>query len=170
MKSFYKICLSLMIFLSTTGLMNAQTLKFGHIDTQALIQTMPETAIAQKSLQTQAKGLEDQLGTMQKEFQTKLSEYTQSTDSLTDLVRQAKEQELQDLQSRIKAFNGTAQQNLQKKQTELMKPVLDKANKAIADVAKEKGLIYVFDTNTVIYKSSASLDLLPLVKSKLGIQ
>jgi len=159
-----------MIFLSTTGLMNAQTLKFGHIDSQVLIQTMPETVATQKLLQTQAKGLEDQLGSMQKEFQDKLTEYTKSTDSLTDLVRQAKEQELQDLQNRIKSFNGTAQQNLQKKQTELMKPVIDKANKAIADVAKEKGLIYVFDTNTVLYKSSASIDLLPLVKTKLGIQ
>ncbi len=50
-----------------------------------------------------------------------------------------------------------------------MKPIYDKAQAAIAEVAKEKGLIYVFEVNSVLYKSNESVDLLPLVKTKLGI-
>jgi len=169
MKSVFKICL-IAFMLFSAGLVQAQTLKFAHIDSQALIQAMPETATAEKTLQEQAKGLQDQLASMQKEFQTKLAEYTQKSDSLTDIVKQAKEEDLQNLQQRIQTFNSSAQQKLQQKQSELMQPVFDKANKAIEDVAKQQGVIYVFDTNAVLYKSTASIDLMPLVKAKLGIQ
>ena len=62
---------------------------------------------------------------------------------------------------------------MQQKQGELLKPVFEKAEKAIEEVAKEKGLIYVFDSGvgnrTILYKSNQSIDLLPLVKAKLGI-
>jgi outer membrane protein len=54
----------------------------------------------------------------------------------------------------------------------LIQPVMDKARNAIDEVAKEKGLIYVFDLSqgNPVYTSPESLDLLPLVKAKLGIQ
>jgi len=54
----------------------------------------------------------------------------------------------------------------------LLQPVFTKAEAAIAEVAKEKDLIYVFDVGQkiVLYKSNESLDLFPLVKAKLGIQ
>ncbi|MEL7586128.1 MAG: OmpH family outer membrane protein [Prolixibacteraceae bacterium] len=169
MKSIFKICL-IAIVLFSAGTVSAQTLKFAHIDSQALIEAMPETAAARKSIEEQTAGLEKQLGDLQKEFQAKLADYTQKADSLTDLVRQAKEEDLQGLQQRIQTFNTNASQKLQQKQGELMQPIFDKANQAIADVAKTQGVIYVFDSNNVLYKSTASIDLLPLVKTKLGIK
>ncbi|MFV0376565.1 MAG: OmpH family outer membrane protein [Mangrovibacterium sp.] len=169
MKSIFKICL-FAVLLFSAGMVQAQTYKFAHIDSQGLIQAMPETITAQKSLEEQAKGLEDQLASMQKEFQTKLAEYTQKADSLTDIVRQSKEEDLQGLQQRIQTFNQNAQQKLQQKQGELMQPIFAKANETIEVVAKEQGVIYVFDSNAVLYKSNESIDLLPLVKKKLGIQ
>lgn len=169
MKSVFKICL-IAIILFSAGTVSAQTLKFAHIDSQALIEAMPETDAARKSIEEQTTGLEKQLGDLQKEFQAKLADYTQKQDSLTDLVRQAKEEDLRGLQERIQSFNNSASQKLQQKQAELMKPIFDKANQAIADVAKTQGVIYVFDSQNVLYKSTASIDLLPLVKTKLGIK
>lgn len=169
MKSVFKICL-IAIMLVSAGLVQAQTLKFAHIDSQALIQAMPETVAAQKSLEEQAKGLEEQLASMQQEFQTKLAEYTEKAEGMTDIVRESKEEDLQNLQQRIQSFNSTASQKLQQKQGELMQPIFNKANEMIEVVAKEQGVIYVFDSNAVLYKSNASIDLLPLVKAKLGIQ
>jgi len=65
----------------------------------------------------------------------------------------------------------SAQQQLQQKQAELLTPVFDKAEAAIEEVAKEQGLIYVFDVGpqVVLYKSNQSVDILPMVKQKLGI-
>jgi outer membrane protein len=60
---------------------------------------------------------------------------------------------------------------MQQKQGELLQPVFTKAEKAIEDVAKEKGLLYVFDIGpkVILYKSNESMDILPFVKTKLGI-
>jgi len=54
----------------------------------------------------------------------------------------------------------------------LIQPVMDKARKAIDEVAKEHGLIYVFDLSqgNPIYTSEESLDMEPLVKAKLGLK
>jgi outer membrane protein len=169
MKSIFKICVVAVMFLAA-GTVNAQTLKFAHIDSQALIELMPETKTAQASIEKEAKGLEDQMGALQQEYQTKLADLSDNEDSLTEMVYQSKVEDLQGLQQRIQNFNSSAQQRLQKKQGELMQPIFTKANEMIEVVAKEQGVIYVFDTNAVLYKSTASIDLLPLVKAKLGIQ
>ncbi|MFV0521009.1 MAG: OmpH family outer membrane protein [Mangrovibacterium sp.] len=168
MKNLFKICLVAVMMLSVS-FVQAQTLKFGHINTQELVPNLPEYADAQKQIQAQAKTLEDQLGVMQKELQTKMTEYQEQSKTMDEVVRQAKEEDLMNLQQRIQTFNQSAQQKLQQKQQELMKPIFDKVNKTIEEVAKEQGLIYVFDTNTLLYKSHASVDLLPLVKTKLGL-
>jgi len=99
-------------------------------------------------------------------------DYTTKQKTMSDLVRQAKEEDIQMKQQRIETFRQQADQQLQQKQQQLMVPIFEKADKAIADVAKENALIYVFDVSSrvVLYKSPQSLDVLPLVKKKLGIE
>ena len=168
MKSVFKICV-LGILLLSAGFANAQIPKFGHIDLQGLIQTMPERAVAEKQFNAYQKELEDALGIMQKEFQTKYLEYSTKKDSLSETVRKMKEDDLNAMNERIQTYQSSAQQQLQTKQTELLKPVFDKADKAIKTVGAEKGLIYVFDmsSRTILYNSKESLDLMPFVKAEL---
>ncbi|MDP2114562.1 MAG: OmpH family outer membrane protein [Bacteroidota bacterium] len=171
MKSVLKICV-LGILLFSASFANAQTPKFGHVDLQALIEVMPERATAEKQFVAYQKELEDALGMMQKEFQTKYMEYATKRDSLSETLRKLKEEDLNAMNERIQTYQTTAQQQLQTKQGELLKPVFDKADKAVKEVGAEKGLIYVFDmsSRTILYNSKESLDLLPLVKTKLGIK
>jgi len=172
MKSVFKICL-LAAFVLTAGFVSAQSLKFGHIDTQQLLQVMPERATAETTLQKVGKDLEDQQTTIRTEYEAKLQSYIAKRDSLSDVALANVEQELQDMQQRAENFRQLAVQQYQTKQGELMKPIIEKINKTIETVAKEQGLIYVFDTqqgSPVLYKSNQSIDLLPLCKTKLGIQ
>ncbi|MDP3432157.1 MAG: OmpH family outer membrane protein [Bacteroidota bacterium] len=171
MKSVLKICV-LGIFFFSAVFANAQAPKFGHVDLQALIEVMPERATAEKQFVAYQKELEDALGMMQKEFQTKYLEYATKRDSLSETLRKLKEEDLNAMNERIQTYQTTAQQQLQTKQGELLKPVFDKADKAVKEVGAEKGLIYVFDmsSRTILYNSKESLDLLPLVKTKLGIK
>jgi outer membrane protein len=161
-------------FVLIAGVAMGQEAKFGHIDLQALIQVMPERAKAETDYSKQIEELEAQLGTMQKELETKWNDYMQKRDSLSEIVKSARESEIQDLQQRIQNFQAIAQQQLQQKQNEMLRPIFEKAQKAVAEVGKEKGLIYVFDVSgelgTVLYRSNESMDLMPLVKQKLGIQ
>jgi outer membrane protein len=151
---------------------NAQAPKFGHIDLQALIQVMPERATAETEFNTFQGDLEEILGEMQNDLQKKMTEFEAMGADVSEIKKNAKVSEIQDVQQRIQNYQVTAQQQLQQKQGELLQPVFDKAEKAIEEVAKEQGLLYVFDTGSkvVLYKSNASVDVLPLVKQKLGIQ
>ncbi len=174
MRKLIKLTAVLFFFVVATATVNAQTLKFGHIDLQALIQVMPERATAETEFNKFQTDIEDVFGQMQKEYQQKLAELQQLGDDASEVKRNAKVSEIQDLQQRMQNYQQTAQQQLQQKQSELLKPVFDKADSIIAEVAKEKGLIYVFDASAngsiVLYKSNQSVDVLPLVKAKLGIQ
>ncbi len=166
--------IALAAFILVAGTTQGQESKFGHIDLQALIQVMPERTTAETQYNKQAKELEDQMGIMQQELETKYKDYMTRRDSLSEIVRSAKETDIQDLQQRIQNFSQLAQQQLQQKQAEMLKPIFEKAQKAIGEVGKEKGLIYVFDVSgelgTVLYRSNESIDVLPFAKAKLGIK
>lgn len=165
------ITFSLLLFVGASA--SAQTMKFGHIDFQGLIQSMPEREVAQKAMAKMQTDLESQLSVMQKEYQTKGQEYVALVKqaNVTDAIRQAKEADIQSLQDRISTFQQQAQDNLQKEESKQFQPVVEKARKAISDVAKEQGMLYVFEVNSVLYYNSAqSTDLMPLVKAKLGLK
>lgn len=172
MKTKFNILLIALFIISAISV-NAQTKgKFAHIDSQVLLAAMPERTDAQKKLQDEAKALENELVSMQEEFQNKYNDYLAKRETMTELGRQSKEGELQDMQTRIQNFQVTAQEMLEKKEGELLQPIIDKAKKAIEEVGKEKGFIYVMDSSVgvVLYFSEESEDILPLVKKKLGIQ
>ena len=150
----------------------AQELKFGHINSQELLKAMPENDSAQAQLQRYAKQLQDQMDALQVEYNRKLQDYQAQQGQLTDLIRKTKEQELIDMQKNIQNFQADAQQEMQKKQQEMLQPIIDKANNAIKEVARENGFIYIFDVagGMILYYSEKSVDILPMVKKKLGIE
>jgi len=158
------------LFLSAVSI-SAQSLKFGHINSQELLMAMPERDSAEAKLKKYAKDLQDQIETLQVEFNKKYQDYIQKKATFTDAIREMKEKELSDLQQRSQEFEQTAQQDYQKQQADLMKPIVDKANATIQKVAKANGFIYVFDVSTgaVAYFSDQSVDILPLVKKELGL-
>jgi outer membrane protein len=165
------ITFSLLLFVGASA--SAQTMKFGHIDFQALIQSMPEREVAQKTMAKTQSDLESQLAVMQKEYQTKGQEYVALVKqaNVTDAIRQAKEADIQSLQERITTFQQQAQENLQKEESKQFQPIVEKARKAIGEVAKEQGMLYVFEVNSVLYYNTAqSTDMMPLVKAKLGLK
>lgn len=149
----------------------AQNLKFGHINSTALIQAMPQTKQADSTLKKFAESLDSQLKTMTIEYQTKLQSYQGKADSLPEAIKQTKEKELYDLQTRIQDFQQTAQESIQKKKEEIYGPILKKAEDAIKALAKEKSYSYIFDTSVgAVVFAQESDDVMAMVKTKLGIK
>jgi outer membrane protein len=145
--------------------------KIGHVDSDSLLKIMPGRDSAYAKIQKEVKGYEDQIKKMQSEYDAKATDYQTNLSTMSELIKQTKVAELQDLQSRIENFQKSAQEALQKKQTELLQPIIDKAKKAIADVAKENGFAYIFDSanGTLLYVGGGE-DIMPLVKKKIGIK
>jgi outer membrane protein len=151
------------------GMVNAQ--KFGHINSQELLASMPESDSAQTAIEKMAGDFELQLEEMQVELNKKYDDYLTNRDKYTDLIRQTKESEIADMNDRIQQFQAIAQQELETQRNELLRPILEKANNAVKTVAEENGFIYVFDLSlgNPIYFSDESIDILPMVKEKLGL-
>lgn len=163
-----KITLVTLISLLTLNLIGQN--KFGYIDSQELLILMPERKSAENELQNFAKTLESQLELMSAEYQESVQQYQTNEASYSDLVKQDKIAEITGLEQRIQSFQQNAQQSLQKKEQELLEPILEKARKAIDDVAKEGGYTYIFDKSqgTLLY-AKESEDILKLVKNKLKL-
>ncbi len=120
--------------------------KFGRVDLASIVPNMPEYQEAVANLETYGKDLQDQLEQIMVEFNTLYANYEKSAATMTDSVRQLKERELAELQQRYQDFSQIAQQDIQRKETELMTPIYDKANEAVKKVASEGGYTAIFST------------------------
>ena len=145
-----------------------KNIKLGHINSQELFQIMPGRDAAKDTLQKEASEIENTLKTMQSELERISNEFVQKQAEWTELIRNTKRSEIQDMQNRIQAFYENAQKQLQEREAELTKPIIDRAKKAIEDVAKEGGYTYIFDGAGLLY-SQDSEDIMPQVKKKLGL-
>ncbi len=158
-------------FVLLTGVSSVFAQKLGHINSAELIQIMPGIDTVETRLNEHRAGLEQQMNTMMQEYQTKLQEYQGKFNTLPDLIKETKVKELQDLQTRIEQYRQTADTDLQRKRVELFNPIIERAQKAVQDVAKENGFTYIFDISTgalAVYENGT--DVMDLVKAKLGIK
>jgi outer membrane protein len=170
MKNLSKAVIILFLVVFTTASFAQVKQKFGHIDSNELLKLMPGRDSATAKITAYSKTLETQLKGMQNELETKYQDYQGNEKNYTDLIKQTKQKELQDIQARIEAFQQSAQDDLEKKQNELLKPIIDKAKAAIEKVAKDNQFTYIFDAGLgVLLYTDPTQDILPLVKKELGL-
>lgn len=159
----------LLIAIITLGFNAAQAQqKFGHISTDLLISLMPETKALNAELEKLSKTYEAELKAEQAKLEAKLKKYDAEANSQTDDVNQERSMEVQQDQQNLYQASQIAKDEISKKRNEKLKPILEKAKKAIDEVASEKGLTYVLEASTLIVANGP--DLLEPVKAKLGIK
>lgn len=170
MKKRFSLILMAIMLMGSIAVQAQQTTKFGHIDTNELLRMMPGRDAATQEMEKYTRELEAQYVAMQTEFQNKYQEYLEKQATFSDLIRQARERELQNLQERIVDFQESAQQDLMDKERSLLSPIIEQARTAITEVAKENGFTYVFDTSTgTLLFWEAGENIMPMVRQKLGI-
>jgi outer membrane protein len=78
------------------------------------------------------------------------------------------------MNKRIQEFQSNAQQQLQEKQSEVFQPIISKVDKAIKDVGKENGFVYIFSigqgSSLLFFDEAKSTNIMPLAKAKLGLK
>ena len=121
--------------------------KIAHIDTQKLISEMPEVIAAQKQLQAVEETYTKEIQNTIKELTAKAQSYDADAKNQSDIINQARQTEIQSMQQNIQKYRETAAQDLQKKQTEMMRPLYDKAIAAIEKIATAQGFDYVLDAS-----------------------
>lgn len=164
--------LCLFVALFATSIITEAQVKIAHVNTAAIVEVMPERTKIEKDLEKYYKDLEQQLQTMGQEYQKKVQDYQANEATMSNLVRQSKEKEILDLQTRIQQFQANAEDDYAKKREQLLTPLLEKIQNAINAVGKEKGYTYILDlaTGTTVYTGADAIDATPAVKAKLGIK
>ena len=149
---------------------SAQSYKFAHVNFQELVQLRPEMDSARVQLDAASKEAQETLQAMAQEFDNKYSQYEQKSAEWSAAIRQSKERELSEIQSRIQDFQQSIQQELNQLQNQLMAPIYQKAQEAVTAIAKAAGYIYVFDNSQVLYVDTAqSTDITPSARESLNI-
>lgn len=168
MKQLKTLIIAAVLCLGVTGFTNAQS-KVAHINAQELVAAMPDMKTAQVEIEKLGKTYEADYKSILQEFETKRKQYAAEAESQTDAENQKRMQEINGMQQNIAQFQATAQQELQKKELELLKPITEKAKAAIEKVARAQGFQYVLDSSKgagVIV--SDGKDLMVDVKKELG--
>jgi outer membrane protein len=150
---------------------NAQNLKFGHINSQELLVIMPEYKQAIDSLTKVRERYALQEESLTVEINRKYNDLVEQQSELDSLILQIKFADLQDLQTRLQEFQQNAGQRLRALEGTLTGRIMDKLQNAVKVVAVELDLIYVFDmaAGNPIYASDKSINIVPMVKDKLGL-
>ena len=131
--------------------LSAGAQKIGRVNFNELVMLMPEMDSARETISASQKEAEETYSAMVEEYQGKLSQYQQKNASWTAAIKESKEKELIDIQNRIQEFQQNITQELQQQQAQLMAPINEKANKAVKEIAKAKGLTALFDASQAIY-------------------
>lgn len=149
----------------------AQAQTVAHIDSEQLLMAMPETKAMETELKKVQQTYADEYNAQATALQAKLQKYDTEAPTQTDAKNEERRVEVEGLKQKIQKYAQTADQEIQKKRFDLLKPIVEKAQKAVSDVATEKGLKYVLDSSPgkglIVFEGE---DLLPTVKTKLGIQ
>ena len=139
--------------------------KFGKVNTQTIMQALPDIAKVNGELQAQQKTYENDLKGMQDEL-TRQNEKGKSTMNPTQ--QKQKEQELQTLYQKIQQTYQDNSQALQKKQQELMQPIVTKVRNAIDAVGKAGGYTFIFEDGVAVYTGTNVEDVTSKVQAEIS--
>ena len=149
---------------------NAQA-KFGHVNTQEIIQAMPEYNKAKTEIEALTNQYEADLKSMQDELQKKAEAFDKEQATLPDNIKQRRNQELQDMYTKIQQSFQDNQQALQKASGEKMQAIQTKVLDAIKSVGSAGNFTYIVEMGSLPYISTTlSTDVTAQVKAKLGLK
>ncbi|MEY2630883.1 MAG: hypothetical protein RLZZ469_1780 [Bacteroidota bacterium] len=165
MKRLKSLLIATVLFLGASQTINAQA-KTAHVDVNEIISKMPAMLDAQKQLEKLSATYDAEYKTMAEEYTNKMKKYEQEANTVGDAVNQTRQAEMQDLVKRITDYRDNAQKELQKKESDLVKPLMDKIKASIQKVGKAKGYQYVLNVADLLLSDGP--DLTADIKKDLG--
>lgn len=152
------------IMIAGLGL-NAQ--KLGHVNSQLIMQELPDYESARKDLESFNSDLSKELEMYQKLIVEFAQDYEQNKNGMSEDTRKRKETDLMERQQNYEKKAYEAQASLQQKEQELLQQIMIKVNTAVKEVAEKEGYDYVYEVTTLLYAGGE--DISDKIRKKLGI-
>ncbi|MEL1253293.1 OmpH family outer membrane protein [Flavobacterium sp. DGU38] len=149
MKQIKTLLIAAVLILAANNSMNAQA-KTAHVDVSEIMSKMPAMLDAQTQLQKLSGTYDAEYKKMIDEYQTKIKKYEAEAATATEAVNAERSKEVQDMQKRIGDYRDNAQKELQQKETDIVKPLMEKVKASIQKIGKAKGYQYVLDGSTLL--------------------
>lgn len=165
MKQVKTTLLIAIIALGFTQLVQAQ--KVAHINLDEVVASMPEAKAMQVDMEKLGKSYEAEIQSKSNALKAKYERYNVEQASKTPEENKLRATEVEQERLKIQQLNQAASQELQKRQNEMLEPIVNKAQEAIKAYAKEKGIQYILDARTLIYAEGE--DISGAIKTRLGI-
>lgn len=147
MKQMKSLLIAALLLVGISQTVSAQA-KVAHINVNELMAAMPDMKTANAQLEKLTKTYDTDYNAMVTEFRNKVAQYEKEAATVTEAVNETRSKEVQDMQKRIQEYQQSASKELQQKQEDTYKPIIEKAKAAIQKVAKAKGYQYVLDSSS----------------------
>jgi len=146
--------------------------KLGYVNIQEIFQVMPDLANIEKSIADLNEQYKKELDVMYQEYYAKAKEYQDNLATLAETIKARRQSEIVDIEKRIGTFQQTANEEMQRKQMEMISALREKIIKATAEVGAEGNYTYIFDVSSqaVAYQSPKAVNVTADVKKKLGLK
>lgn len=165
-----KTRLMILFAIFNMAVMQANAQKIGYLNTNELLIQMPEVKQADSVLNQFADEMQKIYAAYVMEYQQKLGDYQKNAASWSEVKRESVETDLGNLQIRISDYEKDSNDKLEAKKEELYGPILESVKAKIKQVGDEGKFTTILDGSAMLYVGADAIDILPLVKKKMGIQ
>ncbi|RKS99074.1 OmpH family outer membrane protein [Flavobacterium sp. 123] len=156
MKQIKTLLIAAILILGASQTISAQA-KTAHVDVSDIMSKMPAMLEAQKQLDKLSTTYDADYKKMVTEYQAKLAQYEKEAATVTEVVNGERSKEVQEMQKRIVDYRDNAQKELQQKESDIVKPLMEKVRASIQKVGKAKGFQYVLDGSTLLLADGPNL-------------
>lgn len=141
-----------------------------HVDYEGILDLMPELKKVDADMSVLRTQYTKKVENIKKKLQVKYQEAQALAEQgkLTADLEKSYTVQIQALEEEADKTSSEADTQLNKRRGELLKPILDRVEGAINEIAKEKNISYVLATSTLLYFNGT--DITPDVKTKLGLK
>jgi outer membrane protein len=145
--------------------------RFAYVDTRLILDQAPGRVEAEAQLQKESVAWEAEVKKMQDQMNTMIGEFQKTSAAMTTVARDKRTKEIQDKQAEFQKRNDSINTEAQKRQGEVMQPILDQIKIALEDVRVAGGFDAIFDVgqNATIVAVNKNLNLSDRVIARLRV-
>jgi|TARA_R110000737_G_scaffold80019_1_gene112086 outer membrane protein len=143
-----KLLVALLVVLSSSVM--AQQ-KFGHVNSQKLLDTMPSRKVAIETLRQFEINGSKELQEMEANLEKVYNEFQAKQPTMSPVIQKIEEEKIMRKQQALQDREQSLNREMQAVSQDLNTPILDRIQRSVKIVAERKKLSYVIDETTTLY-------------------
>src|SRR5215207_4437301 len=144
--------------------------KIAFVDSKVILSRAPGRQAAEDQFNKEMEASRGQVQKMGDSLQTMIADYQKAQATLAANVREQREAAIRKKQEDYQTRAGALDQQMQQRQMELVKPIMDQIRKVLDDIRQEDGYAFILDAGSdagVIVAADRNLDLTEKVITRL---